>query len=79
MIAKQEREFDVVNRRNVGTTASMQRVMWMTSERIKLIKASCPTTSKYQQMIKEMQNAFNQAKTACGQISSGGGCVAKSY
>lgn len=79
LIAKQEREFDVVNRRNVGTTASMQRVMWMTSERIKLIKASCPTTSKYQQMIKEMQNAFNQAKTACGQISSGGGCVAKSY
>lgn len=79
LIAKQEREFDVVNRRNVGTTASMQRVMWMTSERIKLIRASCPSTSKYQQMIKEMQNAFNQAKTSCGQISSGGGCVAKSY
>jgi hypothetical protein len=79
LIAKQEREFDVVNRRNVGTTASMQRVMWMTSERIKLIRASCPSTSKYQQMIKELQNAFNQAKTACGQISSGGGCVAKSY
>jgi hypothetical protein len=80
LIAKQDREHGVVAGRRLpgGVTPGLERIMGLSNERIKLIRASCPTTSKYQQMIKEMQSAFNQAKTTCGQISSGA-CVAKSY
>jgi hypothetical protein len=75
-LATQEREFEAVNRRPVpaGATPPLRRVMWMTSERIKLVKANCPNTSKYLQMIQELQTAYDQSEKACGQMMAGNVC-----
>lgn len=75
-LATQEREFEAVNRRPVpaGATPPLRRVMWMTSERIKLIRANCPSTAKYQQMVQELQTVYDQSDKACGQMMAGNVC-----
>lgn len=75
-LASQEREFEAVNRRPLpaGSTPPLMRVMWMTSERIKLIKAHCSNSSEYSKMIEELQAAYKQSETACGQIMAGNVC-----
>ena len=75
-VAAQEREFEAVNRRPVpeGGTPPLRRVMWMTSERIKLLRTHCPSTGKYQQMINELQTAYDQSKRACEQMMAGNVC-----
>ena len=79
-ITAQEREFDAVNKRPTpdGSTPLLMRVMWMTTERIKLVRANCPSGGKYQQMINEMQAAHDQAKRTCEQLSTGL-CAANAY
>ena len=75
-IAKQEQEFEALNRKPVppGGTPPLMRVMWMTSEKIKLIRANCPNTATYQSQIRDLQSAYDQSDKACGQMMAGNTC-----
>jgi hypothetical protein len=63
-----------------GATPGLHRVMYMAEETIKVTRANCPNEGKYAKSISEMQRAFTEAKTACGQLSmSESSCVANPY
>lgn len=76
LIAAQERDFEAVQRRRLpeGATPPLRRVMWIASERIKLIKSKCPDTSNYRLMIQKMQAAYDESDKACGQMLAGNVC-----
>lgn len=72
LLARQEQEFLALNRRELsGMTDNLERVMWMTSQRLQILDASCPGNNKYAQMRTELKAAFEQARQACSQVSTG--------
>ncbi|MFM2084422.1 MAG: hypothetical protein RLY95_1240 [Pseudomonadota bacterium] len=75
-IAKQELDFQAVMRKPVpeGATPPLMRVMWATSEKIKLIRANCPNTAAYQSQIRDLQSVYDQSDKACGQMMAGNTC-----
>ncbi len=71
LIETQENEFLAINKRQLtGMTEGLERVMWMTSQRILIIDQNCPNNKKYTQMRADLKTAFDQAKQNCAQISS---------
>ena len=66
-IASHERTVEQVSRRPPppGATPPLRRVMWATSERIELMQRYCPTNATYRTLIKQLQDAYDQAEVAC--------------
>lgn len=80
VLAKKEKEYEAINRKPMpqGATPPLMRVMWMTSDSIKVIDANCAGDAKAAKYRAELQQSFNQAKTACEQLSTGG-CTPNPY
>jgi hypothetical protein len=80
-LAQKDKEYAAVNLRPLpqGSTPGLQRVMWMTADSINVIDANCAGDAKAAQYRSELERAYNQAKTACGQLSAGGQCQANAY
>lgn len=72
-LAKKEVEYTALNRRPLpqGATPGLKRVMWMTADTIKVIDAFCAGDPKAAQQRAEMKKVYDQAKTACEQMSVG--------
>lgn len=80
VLAKKEKEYEAINRKPMpqGATPPLMRVMWMTSDSMKIIDTHCPGDAKAAKYRAELQQSFNQAKTACEQMSIGG-CTSNPY
>jgi hypothetical protein len=78
--AAQARDFENLSRTPTpeGATPMLMRVMWMTSEAIKLLKSSCPSTPAFQQEIAGYEKNYREAETACNQMSAAK-CAPNSY
>lgn len=73
-IVKSDREYEAVNARVLtGAMANLERVMWMTKDRLSLLSANCPNSGRYAAMRQELQQAYDSAAAGCRQIKSGGG------
>jgi hypothetical protein len=72
-LAQKEKEYEAINRKPLpdGATPSLMRVMWMTADSMKVIDAQCAGDAKAAQYRSQLQTSFNQAKTACEQLSTG--------
>jgi hypothetical protein len=81
ILARKEKEYEALNRRPVpaGATPGLMRVMWMTEDSIKVIDANCAGDAKAAKYRSELVTAYNQAKTACGQMIAGGQCKANAF
>ncbi len=81
ILAKKDKEYEAINRRPVpqGATPGLMRVMWMTEDSIKVIDANCAGDAKAAKYRAELETAYNQAKTACGQLTAGGQCKANAF
>lgn len=71
--ATQEKEFEAMNRRPLpaGSTPPLRRVMYATSEVIRLVREKCPNTPSYQAIIREHQSIYDQSRNTCIQLSIG--------
>ncbi len=80
-LAQKEKEYEAINRKPLpgGATPGLRRVMWMTADSIKLIDAHCAGDAKAAKYRSELQASFNQAKTACEQMTAGGACSAHPF
>lgn len=80
-LAQKEREYEAVNRKPLpdGATPGLRRVMWMTADSIQVIDAHCAGDTKAAKYRSELQTSFNQAKTACEQLTAGGSCSANPF
>lgn len=72
-LAQKEKVYEAINRKPLpdGATPSLMRVMWMTADSMKVIDAQCAGDAKAAQYRSQLQTSFNQAKTACEQLSTG--------
>lgn len=72
-LAQKEKEYEAINRKPLpdGATPGLMRVMWMTADSMKVIDAQCAGDAKAAQYRSQLQTSFNQAKTACEQLSTG--------
>ena len=72
-LAQKEKEYEAINRKPLpdGATPGLMRVMWMTADSMKVIDAQCAGDAKAAQYRSQLQTSFNQAKTACEQMSVG--------
>lgn len=72
-LAQKEKEYEAINRKPLpdGATPSLMRVMWMTADSMKVIDAQCAGDAKAAPYRSQLQTSFNQAKTACEQLSTG--------
>lgn len=80
VLGRKDKEYEAINRRPVpqGATPPLMRVMWMTADSIKVIDSYCAGDAKAAKYRSDLQNAFNQAKKACEQMSAGG-CTPNPY
>ena len=81
MLAQKEKDYEAINRKPLpdGATPGLRRVMWMTADSIKLIDAHCAGDAKAAKYRSQLQASFNQAKTACEQLTAGGACSAHPF
>ncbi len=81
VLARKDKEYEAINRRPVpqGATPGLMRVMWMTEDSIKVIDANCAGDAKAANYRAELETAYKQAKTACGQLTAGGQCKANAF
>lgn len=82
VLAQKEKEYESINRKPVpaGATPGLKRVMWMTSDSIKVIDGLCAGDAKAAKYRGELQTAYQQAKTACEQMSvSSANCAPEAY
>ncbi len=81
VLARKEKEYEAINRRPLpqGATPGLMRVMWVTEDSIKVIDANCAGDAKAAKYRSELETTYNQAKTACGQLTAGGQCKANAF
>ncbi len=73
---RQENEFRQIVLRPTppGDTPPKRRIMWITAEVIKLVRAQCPDTPFYQKIIRDHQAIYDQANKACAQMMADNVC-----
>lgn len=73
-LAEFEKETKKASRRELeGVVYNSERVMWLTSESIRVINSYCQGTSATSDVVR-LKQVYNQAKETCQQVSSGGNC-----
>jgi hypothetical protein len=80
-LAQKEKDYEAIKHKPLpdGATPGLRRVMWMTADSIKLIDAHCVGDAMAAEYRSQLQASFNQAKTACEQLTAGGACSAHPF
>jgi hypothetical protein len=50
--------------------APLHRLMWMTSQRLQILDASCPGNNTHAQIRNELRAALEQARQACSLVNT---------